>query len=92
MIRHGTRTKPIRNSDPLVRQLFDMISTAGLTQIELAARVGTHQAVICHWKHRSSPTLALFSAAVQAAGGRLVILPLDTPCAAAKLVRGELRE
>ncbi len=65
---------------------------AGLTQAELAERLGTHQSVVARWEtHRTNPDFAVVQRAVRAAGFELSMSMVRTDDHDLTLIRRELR-
>lgn len=75
--RHGTRWRgklPIpTRAMPLVRRLFEIMNAEKTVMAEVAARAGMRYSTISDWRHRRSPLLREFEAAVNALGYELVI-------------------
>jgi transcriptional regulator with XRE-family HTH domain len=64
--------------EPLLRQVFDEIWAARLTQEEVAARAGVSWNVLTRWKKgHSDPRLSLFKAVAQTLGYELVLVKRD---------------
>lgn len=71
----GKLTIP-EHAHPLVRQLFELMNKEMVVMRDLAPKAGIQPCTISTWRYRSSPTLPLFQAALNALGYDLRIVPL----------------
>lgn len=76
--RRGVRFRPLKvhaNAHPLVRQFVEILNRECITLTSVAARCGIDRCVMHRWRIRSNPSIAMFSAALNALGYELRIRP-----------------
>jgi transcriptional regulator with XRE-family HTH domain len=66
-----TTARPPEAGPPLGETLATLRRTAGLTQVQLAEKLGASQRAISHVEHEPNPRVATLDGYVQALGGRL---------------------
>lgn len=74
--RRGVRFRPLvihPHAHALVREFVALLNAERLTLTEIAARSGIRRPVMHRWRIRSNPTIAMFEAALNAAGYELRI-------------------
>jgi transcriptional regulator with XRE-family HTH domain len=70
------RLKVPNHAHPLVRRFYELLNLTGWTQAEICRAAGLSDQTVKGW-HRKSPQLVTFEAALNVAGYRLAIVPLD---------------
>jgi hypothetical protein len=63
-----------RHVHPLVADFFRRMMAKRCTYTEAAAKIGCSAGMLLHWRTMSTPLLPNFAAAVEALGGRLVVV------------------
>lgn len=62
------------HAHPLVRQMFGIMRDERTSLVKFAAESGVDRTVLSLWRRRSSPTLVVFEAALNALGYELRIV------------------
>lgn len=70
------RMKVPANAHPLVKQLIEHMNDSDQRKLAIVDRAGLHRNSLTNWSKGDSPRLGNFEAAVNAAGLRLVLVPI----------------
>jgi transcriptional regulator with XRE-family HTH domain len=81
---------PIKNNQPLVRELLTAMETTDLTQREICDKAGISARTPCHWREGASPALYLFEVLANAIGYDVKLVKKGEPTVDPIIV--ELRE
>lgn len=69
---------PVRASEPIVRELFDLIELKGATHKELVQNAGLHMNALQQWfRNGRSPGVSNFNAVANVLGYRLALVPME---------------